>query len=665
MSKMTGVGATSVAVQAPPPLMLTEPLRRIKQIGYIVLGIELAGFLVWSTVLYNRFSLTSDFSIYHQAWFEIAHGNLDPYSTLQQFPYRQSHSEFIMWPVALLYWAWPHGVTLLWLQDISVVATEAVAFTWMWEIAQRHRPGRDAVWLAGGGLLLLVANPWLWWAVSFDFHAEMLAVLFAVLLARDLAAGRRRAWIWVGTLLLCGDVAGTYLAGIGLGAVLTGRRWWRRGTVMACLGVGATLLISVVHGNLGADLANYEYLATTRPITRTVSALALIKGIAGHPVRVLQAVWSKRLDMWANLASGGFLGIGALRVLPLVLIVLLENTLYSQLMFAAPLFQATPIYVLIPIGTVAVLSVLARHHRRIALALTCLAVAQTLGWMAVWGPRTASQWLRVPRPTAATLSSVLAQIRSSDEVFASQGVVGRFAGRADVQALVGPGRLPVRGECWFVIAPDAGIEKQSTASAMALISELASLHATLVTHADGVWAFRWQPPRRVHTITVPAESASLPAWAATSAAGRPLLTGPSGTWHVTSTGAKGYVADGIAWQEPPGRYLATVTLSAAGPVKVEVWNDTGNVLLERRALPWTTGTESIVLPVDARAGYHASVHRGWGPFSADFVLPPPGERLEVRVWSPGGARVNVYGATLTAASAPPSRTYRRNAGPGS
>ena len=107
-----------------------------------------------------------------------------------------------------------------------------------------------------------------------------------------------------------------------------------------------------------------------------------------------------------------------------------------------------------------------------------------------------------------------------------------------------------------------------------------------------------------------------------------------------------YVADGLAWQKPPGRYQALVRLSTTGPVNVEVWNDTGNVLLARRAIPATTGPETITLPVDAITAYPTPVYAGWGPFSADFLPPRPGNRLEVRVWSPGGHAATVYGAEL-------------------
>ena len=106
------------------------------------------------------------------------------------------------------------------------------------------------------------------------------------------------------------------------------------------------------------------------------------------------------------------------------------------------------------------------------------------------------------------------------------------------------------------------------------------------------------------------------------------------------------MADGLAWQEPVGRYQATVTLSASGPVNVEVWNDNGGVLLARRTIPATSGTQTETMPVVAPVSYQVRSYSGWGPFRAEFVPPPPGQRLEIRVWAPRGTAVSVYRARL-------------------
>jgi hypothetical protein len=625
-------------------------LRRVKVVGYLVLGLQWAGFLIWSSILYRRFSLTPDFAQYQQAWYLIAHGNLNPYDTMGRFLFWQNHAEFVMWPLALLYWVWPHGITLLWLQDIAVIGAEFVAFTWLCEIVQSRLPGRAGAWLAASGFVLLAINPWTWWAVSFDFHAESLAVLFTVLLARDLAAHRRRAWVWLASVLLCGDVAGTYVAGLGLGLMISDRHSRVRGALIMVLGAVAVLFITLIHGNKGSahGLQAYAYLATgmvKSKVPLSLSALAI--GVASHPLRVLGALWGKRIDVWANLAPSGLLGFAFPLALPLIVVVLLANSLFHGVLFAEPLFQSLPVYMVMPAASVGVLVWIGRRRQRLALALAALIVVQAIAWSAIWAPRTPREWLRVPSPAAAVLARVLARIPDSAVVFASQGVVGRFSSRTDIRPLPAPHDVPVHGETWFVVVPAEGVETQSTGEAMTVIGQLADrLHATMMAHARGVWAFRWLPPPGVRAVTMPQGVTPLPAWASPGVAGRDVLTGSPATWHVTSTGSRGYVADGLAWQKPPGQYQTSVILDASGPVNVEVWNDTGNVLLARQSVPSTHGTATVTLPVNATTAYRGRAYAGWGPFRAGFTNPPPGQRLEVRVWSPGHEEVSVFSAAL-------------------
>lgn len=631
-------------------------LVRVRRIGYLVLGLQLAGFMTWSAILYHRFALTWDFSAYHQAWYLIAHGDLNPYNSIENMQFWRNDSEFLLWPLAPFYWIWPHDVVLLWLQDISVVGAEAVAFKWICEIASKYSRERQAVLLACTGLLLLAVNPWIWWSVSFDVHMETFSLPFAVLLARDLARGRRRAWLWVVPIMAAGAPSVTYVLGIGIGGILASRRSRLPGVAMAVLSIGYLLFIVLIHGNMGVSLQeHFEYLATGTNsygrMHRIPTLPDVILGIVTHPSRVLAAVWQQRTDVVANVAPAGLIGFGSVILLPLIVVVLLTNTLSGGVQFTEPLFQSLPIYVLLPVGTVVTLIWLARRHRNAAIIAAALVIAQALGWAAIWAPRTPRQWLRVSASTAATLADVKAQIPASAEVIASQGVVGPFSGRANVRRLAGHGKIRVsHSGNWFVIAPMAGIEIQTTAAAMVLIGKLAGpLHASLITRANGVWVFRWRPPPGVRSITIPKGSPSLPAWAAPvspGTVGRPVLTGPIGTWCLASTGGRGYVADQVAWQEPAGHYRALVKLSAAGPVNVEVWDDSGRVLLARKSVPGTTGSESVGLTVDATNRYRAVPYAGWGPFRADFSPPPPGERLEVRVWSPGGHRVRVYGAKL-------------------
>src|ERR1022692_1773888 len=118
-----------------------------------------------------------------------------------------------------------------------------------------------------------------------------------------------------------------------------------------------------------------------------------------------------------------------------------------------------------------------------------------------------------PIATVAGLSRVAARIPDSAEVISSQGVIGRFAGRLDVRAMLGSGWQPIDSrDVWFVISPYQGIQTQSSGSAMALVAYLAGpLHATMVADSNGVWAFRWHPPKGVHRLLIPG-LAPIPAW---------------------------------------------------------------------------------------------------------------------------------------------------------
>lgn len=624
-----------------------KPLRKLRRIGLLVLGLKFLGFCVWSLVLYRRFSLTPDFAQYQQAWFLIAHGNLNPYDTVGNFAFWQNHGEFIMWPLAALYWVSPGGVGLLWMQDAGVVGAELVAFLWGCQLAWKYRPGRDAWWFAAAGLVLLVVNPWSWWSVSFDFHAECLAVLFIALLAWDLANGRRRAWLWIPLLVACGDVAGTYVFGLGLGLAIAVKGQRIRGLVVAGLGIFAVLGISAIHGNLGSGhgLQAYDYLATPGH-TGALTLTQLMTGLAAHPVAVLAKMWSKRVDIWANLGASGLVGVAFLPLAPIMGVILISNDLFRGFLFSEPLFQSLPIYVLLPTGTVAVLAQLVRRKRKTALVATVVVVAQAIGWSAVWSPRTVPQWERVPASTAATLAAVLKKIPERDAVFASQGVVGRFSERRDVRPM--NGHLPIQqGMDWFVFTPWVGIETQKPAAAMVFAGQLAGpMHAKLLLDKNGVWVFRWTPPPGVHQLTVPSGATPLPAWTAPGAAGRAVLTGNPSTWHVTSNGKQGYIADRLEWARLTGQFEARVTLSSTGPVNVEVWDNTGNVLLARDSLPSTNGKQTVTLLVNAGRDYRKPLYGGSWPFLAKFGGGPKGERLEVRVWSPGREIVNVYSAQL-------------------
>ncbi|MGC1406848.1 MAG: DUF2079 domain-containing protein [Candidatus Dormiibacterota bacterium] len=606
--------------------------------------------LAWSTLLWHRFAQTRDYSAYYQAWWLIAHGHFDPFSTILGVPFWQNNFELFMWPLALIGVVLSHGPallthgpTLLWLQDACLVGAEVVAWRWMREETAKLAglPGRL---LAGIGLVLLVANPWAWWSISFDFHMELVAVPFALLAAYDLAHERRRMWLWAVITLLCGDAETTWVVGLGLGALLAGRRWRAKGVVLIVLGIAWLLLSTSLHGDRGGSLIGaYGYLVG--PVVSSAPSLStLVLHIVTHPGEVLTELWRHRVDTLANLAPGGLVGIANPWILGLALPVVLATDLFQGNRFSQPLFQNILLYVVVPLGTVLVLTYLYRRWRGVALGLGALAVANALVWSAIWGPQIPATWLLVPGPSAAVLARADALIPPSAEVVVSQGVSGRFGDRSLLYLVFAASqRIPLRSrDTWWIVAPSVGIETESTIAGAALVAELAgTLHAHLVLHGAGVWIFHWVAPAGRHSIAVAKTPTVVKAWLFAGTAGTPLVNGPASSWRAASTGHAGYVVSGDYWRESPGDYEATVTLAASGRVKMEVLNATGNVVLAHRSLASTDGLETISMPVPATRAYPQHPFQGLGPFHVEFIPQPPGDLLVVQVWSSGRGRVDV------------------------
>ena len=622
-------------------------LDRLWWVGVSILGIQGAAMLVWSTVLWSRFALTWDYSILFQPMWLIAHGHLNPYSTLLGVPFWRNQLDLLPWLLAPLALIVLHGPVLLWLQDCCLVGAEVVAWRWMTTVTTA-RPLRHARFLRVVGLVLLIANPWAWEAISFDFHIQVVAVLFALLAAYDMVHARHRTWLWVGVMLLCGIVIATWVAGLGLAVLLAVRNARRRGLILFGVGIGWVAMLSFIHADLeGSLIGNYAYLVGPRA-SAPASLATLIAQVAFHPGGAFFAIWSHRVDIWANLAPSGLIGIASPWTFGLALPVLLADDLARGTGFAEPLFQSVLLYVMVPLGTVLVLVRINGRWPRPALGLGAVAVANAIAWSVIWGPQIPTDWLRVPPKSATVLGRAEAMIPPTAEVIASQGVVGRFSGRSLIYGLATLSPIPILGrDTWWVVAPPVGIETVPAINQDALIAQLAGpLHATLVLHGHGVWVFHWIPSPDTHSIAIPSVVTTMGAWMLTGQAGAPVVSGRRASWHLEGTGRAGYVLGQDYWREPPGRYHVSVRLASTVPVNVEVWNATGDVLLARRAVPATDGPETIAMLVDAGHAYPEYLFQGWGPFQARFVRPPVGNRLEVRVWSPGHGSVAVEEVAL-------------------
>lgn len=633
--------------------METDGVGWVRPLGFALLLAQLGVLLALSSLMYTRSLLSFDYSIFEQARYLISHGVLDPFSTVRGIPYWQNHGEWIMWPLAWISLIYPHGYMLLVIQDVATVATEALVFSWVIDLTRRPSwpSGLPAHWAAGLCLVLLVADPWWYWSDVYDFHFQALAALFMVLIARDLENNRiQRLWIWVPLLLSIGDVAGTYVIGVGLAGFFIGNRRWRPNAALILLGVSWVLLMELIRADLGSQIgALYAYLLG--PIGGTPGTLQVLEAAIHRPRVALSGLWTNRWNIWANLTGPGLIGLASPWGGAVALTVLLPAALTANSLFGRPSFQTLPIYPFMTVGTFVVLAWLCRHRflsSRLTACLGVLLAAQTVVWGAVWLPRILPQWDLATPAAASALTAAAQSAPPSAEVVVTSGVMGDFADREYLYGLLTtPATFPVKTRTvYFVLAPTQGQELPVQYEYPA-IDDVASLSGSrLVLHRAGVWEFRWTPPLGARSFTLDS-SATFPAWALPTATGYAVTSGPPNTWHVEAADGAGYVVDGAYFLEPPGIYTADVNLASTGPVNVEVWNATGNVLLARREMPLTSGWTTVSMSVDARHAYQSrELYMGWGPFRYQPVSSPPGNRLEIRVWSGSGGVVDVRAVTL-------------------
>ena len=173
------------------------------------------------------------------------------------YPFIQSHFELIVWPLSLLLLVFRSPFVILAVQDVSLVGTGALVVLWVAELVERRQLDRRA---AGSILavttLMVLVDPLVYYTATLDFHIEATATFFAVFAAYDIWSGRhRRAVVWLTLCLLCGDLGGLYVVGVGLSATLASRTTRKLGLWTIVAGMAWVAVISVLGANKGSGIS--------------------------------------------------------------------------------------------------------------------------------------------------------------------------------------------------------------------------------------------------------------------------------------------------------------------------------------------------------------------------------------------------------------------------
>lgn len=622
---------------------------------YTPLAVQLVAMLAFSTWQASRFALTHDFALYWQAVYLIAHGHLNPYSTVGGFPYLDNHFELIMWPLSFLYWLWPRPTLLLYLQDGALVGAGWIAWLWMRALIARA-PARYCVALSVTGLTLLVLNPWVYWAAAFDFHTEAFVALTITGVAYALwRHNGRMVVLWAALTLLCGDVAAVALFAVALTAMWY--RQWRSAIGLAIASLAWLEIISVLHGNQGSVLTPlYGYLAQHQDralIPRRFSMVTVLLLLLHHPGIGLRTLIRHGWNVYANAGPAGFAGALTPWGLPLYLATVIVSNLTSYYLFGAPGFQNVMVYPVLAVGCVLVLAWVSRRtRRRLTLSLVVLVLANSLGWAAFWLPALPVHWVRVSAQAATNLAEGLAAIPASAQVVANQSIMGRFAGRRWISQTSAPGGVvSVHTDPFYVaVAPYAGVHFLSVRGEASILNQLAhDPHASLVWF--GAHTYLWkvhQPVGSTFTLDT-AQQTNLPAWAFSTQTGAPVVGSAPKHWYIAGLGHNGNVLDQAYWREAPGLLHATVTYSSVGPLWLQVWNATTGKLITQRYVPTTSGrkaTAHLAIWYPRSFVGRPHVYAGLGIWRIHAATGHRRNELEIRVDAQAASMVNVYAVGL-------------------
>jgi hypothetical protein len=433
-------------------------------------GLQFLVLLALGVFVWHRLSLGEDFAAYAQAFSSIGTGHLDPACTVCGYRYIDLHFELFMWPMSILYFVFRTTFVLVFVQALSLAVASAAAYFWIASWARKSLPpGLSRVAVCAGAAIVLLINPLAYGTVAVDFHFEATATMFAVLGAYAVWRGAVGwALIFCVCCLLCGDVGGLYVTGIGLSAMLAGRRHWRIGGSLMVAGVVWIGIIGSIGANDGSPINLYAYLAGRATLPSGLgAAVVLLGGMAGHPVRVLRVLHSRLHYFGRYLATGGAIGVATAWGFGVPALVLLTSSLPNTTLYIGERFQQFAVTPFVTVGTAMFIGMLLRDgpgrswltarlpgitaHRNVRTAAASVLAVVSLG---VAGYQSHNQLPNLgegnaldgflPAAEAATLRSILDHTPDGAEVIASLPISGRFGARRFLYVFANlPATIPI------------------------------------------------------------------------------------------------------------------------------------------------------------------------------------------------------------------------------
>ena len=157
--------------------------------------------------------------------------------------------------------------------------------------------------------------------------------------------------------------------------MLAGKPWRRRGLIFIGIGAAFTGIVTLLGANAGSGLTIYTNSPSGGGAARGHKSASGVSGLSSlvsapfrAPRRFFHDLWPNKLNVYANLAPAGGIGIFSAWGFGVPLIIILENNLRPA--FSVTAAQNFPMYCFVSLGTVMVLAKIgplatqSRHSRR-------------------------------------------------------------------------------------------------------------------------------------------------------------------------------------------------------------------------------------------------------------------------------------------------------------
>ncbi len=637
-------------------------------------AIALIGVINFSIQQVAHFTLTWDFQIYYQGFWQLGQGIANPYIS---DPGGYLYPNFLEVNFAilghLLGQLTQSPVTLLIVQDVAAMTATLIAAFWCIDIIEERTAfsARTRLTLSVAALILCFANPWPYRVCAFDYHNWTMGGTFIVLTAWAAYRSDRVVALSGAVLtVLTGLVAATFVPALGLSLLIASKRSRVIGGGLVALGIAYQLisrhiLTAASQGGGGVATALYAWIGKS---SAKYGSVGILIDIIHNPVKVLLAFWGNRIDGYANLAPGGFLEILNPWVAIPWFLALTENLLATGKVsgFGAPGHQYAEVYALSAPGTIWIIAMLAARFpraldsTRVTIVASLLAV-NALVWGATFIPRISVDFMRTSEESSAALASILASTPPNAQTIVSQGVVGPFAGRKAAFRYDAPKHFPILTPLVrIVFAPTEGIETASSEQSLFAVQQM--LHdpqaTRLETDRSGeIWAFDYHAgaareimlggivPKFLRAdlgkFNIPIdednpESVTFDATVAESDRifSRNFSKSDTAIYTDASHDTPGFIIKKLYFRRPPGNYRFVLSGESSGPLDIEVRDAT-----EDRSIVHTSATLTRNIPYRvafafANDGKPEDGYHGWGPFNVEWSPAPREHRIELRVFVP-------------------------------